>query len=38
MQYFSTLFRHKTLHVSDKSTAYHQESWYCIHNNSYSSC
>jgi len=28
--YFSTLFWQRTLHVSDRFTVHHQESYYCI--------
>ena len=33
--YFSTLFWYTTLHVSDRLTVHHQESWYCIYRNWY---
>jgi hypothetical protein len=35
MHYFSTTFWYKTLHVSDRLTVHHHESWYCIHSNWY---
>jgi len=35
MHYFSTLFLYTTLHISDRHTLHHQESWYCIHSNWY---
>jgi hypothetical protein len=35
MHYFSNLLWYTTLHVSDRLTVYHQESWYCIHSNWY---
>ena len=31
MHYFSTLFWYTILHVSDRFTVHHHESWYCIH-------
>ena len=35
MHYFSTLSSYTILHVSDRLTVRHQESWYCIHCNWY---
>jgi len=35
MHYFSPSLWCTTLHVSDRPTVYHQESWYCIHSNWY---
>ena len=33
--YFSNLFWQRTLHVSDRLTVHHKETWYCIHCNIY---